>query len=160
MTGEQKKGQTLLYHYHLQEPPGGRSKKKVRKEEGIYTSSCCITLSQRPMRADVQVVYPFTAGTFHTPYLCTCCSLCFSRHLSSFQFGNRLSFKGKVQGSPLCRKIIHYLPGNPILSPPGCVISRPQCLPLPNGDLTTNLPGLLWRVTENLPTPSSVLSYS
>lgn len=34
------------------------------------------------------------------------------------------------------------------LPPAGCVIPRPQFLPLSNGDLTTNLPGLLWRVTE------------
>lgn len=44
------------------------------------------------------------------------------------------------------------------LSPAGCVIPRPQFLPLSNGDLITNITGLLWRVTEITHQPPPFLS--
>lgn len=140
---------------------GGRKRKVYIPAHGVFT------LSQRAVKPYVQILHPFTARTFHTPHSCPCCSLCFPGHFSSFPFGNtkwnlyficlgRLPFKEGVQQSPLWRRIIHYLLGSSMFCP-NCVIPRPQFLPLSNGDLITNLPGLLWRVTEDNP---PMLSYS
>lgn len=154
--------------YHSQEPLGGGSQERRKKEEGVYTCSWCIYAEPKGCEA----VCPNFAS-FHSenlPHatllplllpLLPRAFLLFSIWQYQMAFVFHLSWKTPLQrrGSTVTSvggELSTISLGAP-RSVPYCVIPRPQFLPLSNGDLITNLPGLLWRVTEDNP---PMLSYS
>lgn len=60
------------------------SRKRKRKEKVCLPCYGGFTLNQRTIRAHIQILHPFIAQTFHTPFFC----LCFLGHFFFFQFGN------------------------------------------------------------------------
>lgn len=103
-----------------------------------------LTLSRRATMADVQILHPFQDRTFHRPHLCTCCTLCSPGHFSSFQCGHVDSPAKKGFGAHLLGGRGDYPLSfweHPALSPTGCVVPRPQFLPLSDGIVSPTFQG-------------------